>query len=282
MIPPIADKFLAGETDLEAFQHVKDVNSENINVILNHLGEHYHEREPAVRDTITYVEILYCIDQLDVDACISFKPSQIGITVNEELFRDNLDTIFENNFGQFVWMDMEDHTTTQTTIDAYKAHETDNIGMCLQANLKRTQEDLHDLADHPGKIRLVKGAYDEPSSIAYKDKERIDRNYRECMEIMFEEFDQGVAIGSHDLEMIDHAEELSEEYDQDYEIQMLMGVRPEKQRELAHNHELWQYCPYGKKWKSYFYRRVRENTDNLKFAAKAAIEAIQSDLHFKN
>ena len=122
----------------------------------------------------------------------------------------------------------------------------------------------------PGKIRLVKGAYDEPKSIAYKEKSKVNERYREDLETLFAEYDGGIAVGSHDPAMIDYAKELREEYGREFEVQMLMGVREDEQRELAaEGEEVWQYAPYGEKWLSYFWRRLRERKENALFALRA-------------
>jgi proline dehydrogenase len=117
----------------------------------------------------------------------------------------------------------------------------------------------------------VKGAYDEPAEIAYKEKAAVNEAYREYLEYMFEQFDGGIAVGSHDPEMIDFAEDLYEEYGTDFEIQMLMGVREDAQYELADEYDVDQYVPYGGRWLSYFYRRVAERRENLTFALRAVL-----------
>jgi proline dehydrogenase len=205
------------------------------------------------------------------------KPSQIGLDVGEDVFRENLEGIVEaaDDHGVFTWVDMEDHETTDATLDAFEdfARKYDgDVGVCIQANLKRTEGDLERLADVPGKVRLVKGAYDEPSEIAYKQKERVNEAYRDYLEYMFREFDDGVAVGSHDPAMIEHAAGLYDEYGTDYEVQMLMGIREDAQTELAADGvETYQYVPYGDKWFSYFYRRAMERKENLLFAVRAVL-----------
>jgi proline dehydrogenase len=276
MIPPIASNFVAGEGPAEALDHVRELNDGGVKAILNLLGEHYEERPPADADADAYVDLVTDIDESGVDACVSVKPSQIGLDVSDRAFEENLARIVDHasSRGVFVWIDMEDHTTTDVTLDAYErlARETDGgVGVCVQANLERTGDDLERLAPLPGKVRLVKGAYDEPREIAYKRKSEVDRAYRECLEFMFREFAGGVAVGSHDPAMIDHARDLHEEYGTDFEIQMLMGVREDAQFELAEEYEVWQYIPYGTKWFSYFYRRVRERKENALFALRAVV-----------
>lgn len=273
MIPPIVNNFVAGESYEEALEHVHELNDRNVAGILNLLGEHYDEREAATADTEEYVALVEEIATRDIDACVSVKPSQLGLEISDTVFQSNLARIIDAA-ECFVWIDMEDHTTTDVTLDAFEKHtrETDgNVGVCIQANLHRTGSDLERLAELPGKVRLTKGAYDEPAEIAHTNSETIDAVYRDQLEFAFREFDDGVAVGSHDPEMIAHARELHETYGTPYEIQMLTGVRERAQFELASEVPVYQYVPYGTKWFSYFYRRLRERKSNALFAARAIL-----------
>jgi len=301
MIPPIASNFVAGETPESALAHVEELNARGIGAIVNLLGEHYEDRADADADADQYIDLANLIAERDADACISVKPSQIGLEVGDVAFQENLARIVDAT-DSFVWVDMEDHETTDVTLDAFERHaretggddgresppdertgsarreapgatrETDgSVGVCIQANLRRTREDLERLADVPGKVRLVKGAYDPPADVAYQEKSRVNQEYRDLLEFMFREFDDGIAVGSHDQTMIDRARELQEEYGTSYEVQMLMGVRENAQAELTDECEVWQYAPYGRKWASYFYRRVMERKENLTFALRAVV-----------
>lgn len=322
MIPPIASRFVAGESPAKAIEHVQALDDEEVGTILNLLGEHHTDPDVIAEDVDAYRSLADSIARTEFDACISVKPSQIGLDIGPKEFESNLERIvsYAAERDVFVWVDMEDHTTTDATLEAYerlareyapersvRAEEvasagatevteigstktaesgsgTDGVmvedgavgegivGLCLQANLKRTREDLERLADVPGKVRLVKGAYDEPKSIAYKEKDRVDEAYRTLLEDAFENRDGGIAVGSHDPAMIEYAQELHEEYGTPYEIQMLMGVRDDAQYELAADGvRVYQYVPYGSRWLSYFYRRVRERKENLLFAVRAVL-----------
>ena len=275
MIPPIANNFVAGETPAEALDHVAQLNARGVKGICNLLGEHYEDRADADADAEAYIDLAAGIADRDLDACISVKPSQIGLEVGDHAFEENLARIVEAA-DCFVWIDMEDHETTDVTLDAFERHalETDgNVGVCVQANLKRTRDDLERLADVPGKVRLVKGAYDPPAEIAYKEKSKVDEMYREYLTYMFEAFDDGIAVGSHDPAMIDLAKELHDEHGTAFEIQMLTGVREDAQFDLAGEYEVYQYIPYGTKWFSYFYRRIRERKANALFALRAVVSS---------
>jgi len=273
MIPPIASNFVAGETPEAALDHVDRLNEDDVAGILNLLGEHYEKRANADADADEYVRLVELIEERGTDACVSVKPSQLGLDIGPDVFERNFERIVDAA-ECFVWIDMEDYTTTDTTLDVFEEYATatdGKVGVCIQANLKRTTEDLERLADLPGKVRLVKGAYDEPPEISIKGKDNVDAAYRENLEYMFREFDGGIGVGSHDPAMIEHAQDLHEEFGTDYEVQMLMGVREEAQRKLAQDVPVYQYIPYGSKWLSYFYRRVRERKENLAFAARAVL-----------
>ena len=277
MIPPIARQFVAGESVPVALDHARAANEDGIAVILNLLGEHYDDPADARADTDAYLALLDDIADSGLDACVSVKPSQIGMDVSPDLFEEHYREIVAraDDLGAFVWCDMEDADTTDATLDAFESIAGDHpwsVGQCIQSNLKRTADDLDRLLDVPGKIRLVKGAYDESSSIAYTDKARVDEAYRGDLTTLFEGRDRGIAVGSHDPEMISLADRLARDHDADYEVQMLMGVREDAQRDLAaQGVDVTQYAPYGGKWISYFYRRVRERKENLTFAARAVL-----------
>ncbi|MFC7167307.1 proline dehydrogenase family protein [Halospeciosus flavus] len=277
MIPPIANNFVAGESADGALDHVADRNARGVGGIVNLLGEHYDERPPADADADVYCDLVEKIDARGLDASVSVKPSQIGIDLGDGVFEDNLERIVDagKDHEVFVWVDMEDHTTTDVTLDAVVENARrypNGVGVAIQANLRRTEGDLRRLASEPVHVRLVKGAYDEPAEVAYTDKADVNAAYKDDLELLFREFDDGVAVGSHDPEMIDYATDLYEEYGTPFEIQMLMGVRDEAQEELAaEGYEVNQYVPYGGKWFLYFWRRIRERKQNALFALRAVL-----------
>ncbi|PSQ44762.1 proline dehydrogenase [Halobacteriales archaeon SW_7_68_16] len=275
MIPPVARRFVAGETAAEAVRHVEEIGEMGVGAVVNLLGEHYADPDDAAADRDAYLAL---IDDLPPSmASISVKPTQIGLDVDKATFRANLNEIVAvaRDRDRFVWIDMEGRTTTDATIDAYEdlaGEYGGGVGLCLQANLKRTPEDIERLSSVPGKLRLVKGAYDEPPAVAHRTNAAVDEAYRESLAQAFEHAEATVGVGSHDPAMIEHARRLADEFDREYEVQMLMGVRTEAQYSLAASlprATVWQYVPYGPRWKSYFYRRVAERKENLLFAARA-------------
>jgi proline dehydrogenase len=276
MIPPIASRFVAAEDVDGALAYARSKQRDDVGAIVNFLGEHHTDPSDAEADTQVYLDVVDELSGGDSRVCISVKPSQVGLDVDEELFRDNVGRIVEAASANdvFVWIDMEDHTTTDATLDTYERLSREyggGVGVCIQANLKRTREDLERMAELDGKVRLVKGAYDEPENVAYNRKETVNEMYREHLRYMFREFDDGIAVGSHDPEMIDLARELHGEHGTRFEVQMLMGVREAAQDELARDYDVWQYVPFGSRWMSYFYRRAMERKENAIFAIRAVL-----------
>lgn len=276
VIPPIANNFVAAESTEGALKYAAELNDRGISAILNLLGEHYHERTPAFGDTEEYCYLAAEIADRGLDASISVKPSQVGLDVGTDVFAENLAHVVDRAIDHdvFVWVDMEDHTTTDATLDAVVENtERDgaDMGVAIQANLKRTGDDLERLVGTDVTVRLVKGAYDEPASIAHVDKSRVNEAYEEHLDYLFREFER-VSVGSHDPQMISLAQHLHDEYGTPYEVQMLMGVRDDAQFDLADDGvRVVQYVPYGSKWAQYFYRRVMERKENLLFAARAIL-----------
>jgi proline dehydrogenase len=276
MIPPLARRFVAGESPAAALEHARSLNEDGVGAILNRLGEHYDDREPADDDADAYCRLIEDVGRTGGRICLSVKPTQLGLEVSESVFRENLARIVDRaaDHGAFVWLDMEDHTTTDATLDAYEHHarEYGEVGVCVQANLRRTRDDLARLAPLPGKVRVVKGAYDPPADVAFQSASRVNQAFRRSLRFVFAEFDDGVAVGSHDPAMVDLAAELHAEHGTPYEIQMLMGVREDAQRTLATDVPVWQYVPYGDAWLSYFYRRIAERKENAIFALRAILQ----------
>lgn len=263
MIPPGARNFVASETIDGALDYVSKLNDEDITGMLNHLGEHYHEGEDeeVEKDVVEYLNLINEIDDRGLNSVISVKPSQLGVMINDELFVQNLERLLNAavDNGVFVWMDMEDSDTTDSTLEAYHKFSPsypDSLGVCLQANLKRTLSDIDSIEQ--GRVRMVKGAYNEPAKIAFQDKNKINEKYKQCLNSLNK---RGIdyAVASHDMNMVEHA--ISK--NPDLELQMLMGVKSKMQRELAEDFRFSQYVPYGEEWIPYFYRRIRENKSNI-------------------
>lgn len=279
MIPPVASRFVAGETPAEALEHVRRANDAGVGVILNLLGEHYDDRRDADADVAAYERLLADLDGSGLRARASVKPTQLGLAVSETVYRENFFRVAAaaDEAGILLWTDMEDATTTDATLNAVADLATEfpgRLGVCLQANLRRTPADAERLAGLPVAVRLVKGAYDEPPSVAHRDRAAIDAAYRDLLDQLFAQGTR-TAVGSHDPALVEYGLERAAATDADIEVQMLMGVRERAQERLAaEGVEVWQYAPYGGKWAAYFYRRLREGRRALGFAARAVAESV--------
>ena len=272
-LPPVARRFVAGKTAAEALEHVRTLNERDVGGLINLLGSHSDGRSQAEADAAAYRSLVDHVANAKLDAGITLKPTQIGLDLGEPGFRELLFEIADRASEREVplWLDMEEPWTVDPTLAAFEdlATEYEEVGVCIQANLKRTRGDLERLADVSGKVRLVKGgAYDVPAAVGYRKKRRIDRAYRESLRQAFEQFDGGIAVASHDPEMVELAKRLHDEHGTDFEFQMLMGVRSETQFDLAGRYEVRQYVPYGERWKQWVLNRTRSD---FRFAVRAVL-----------
>lgn len=273
---PFAKRFIAGETAEQTLGHVETLNDDGITAMIDLLGEHV-ERKPKAENALTrYVKLLDRIEEHGVDAALSIKLTHLGLEIGEDYCRSNVHHLVDHaaDHDTFIWLDMESSDHTDETIDLYKELRDvhDNVGICIQSYLKRSKDDITDLLDHDGIIRLVKGAYDEPEDIAYRGKDDVREQYRNLLEQLFAA-DCYFAVATHDTQLVEHTQTLEEEYGVDrdrFEFEFLMGVRNDLKRELAADgYTVSEYVPYGPEWLPYYWRRIRERKENLFFAVKA-------------
>jgi proline dehydrogenase len=263
----IAKRWIAGYTLQDAINSARDANNRKMQALINRLGEHTPDRNLIQQYVEEYLNLLEAIQNEKLLATISIKPSQIGLTADATLYRDNLLKIVAKaeEEGRFVWIDMENSPYTESTIEIYRellsTHK--ELGLCLQANMKRSETDLKDLLPRGGKIRLVKGAYPENRQIAFKHGNELNANYLRLMRILFEEAGF-FAIGTHDEKMINEAEKLSREHNANFEFQLLKGIRDDLRSKLIRDgFKVSEYIPYGPEWYNYSKRRMRERKRNI-------------------
>lgn len=271
----ITDRFVAGETIEEAAVAVKELNKLNISVTFDHLGEAIKSEAEAEAEVVEYGKILSKIDKDGLNSNVSLKPTQLGLAIDPELGLRNIKRVVEKAraYNNFVRIDMEDTPYTTATIDMFKKlrQEYDNVGIVIQAYLYRSKEDIQDLLKCNARIRLCKGAYDEPATVAFPKKADTDKNYVELMKILLE---SGIyhGIATHDPKMIKATRDFSKEKNipkSAYEFQMLYGVRRDLQLKLAGGgYNIRVYVPYGKHWYPYFMRRLAERPANIWFIMK--------------
>ena len=247
-------------------------------VTLDLLGESVSERSEAERASAEYSDSLAEIDAHDAETTISLKLTQLGLDIDTDFCYQNLLAIVRRagELGNFVRIDMEDSDHTQSTLDVFYRvfQEHRNVGIVIQSYLYRSEDDIARLVELGAPVRLCKGAYAEPASVAFQNKGEVDANYVRLMKMLL---DGGAptAIASHDERMIDATLEHVARTglpDDAFEIQMLYGVRRDYQRQLVDNGlGMRIYLPYGSQWYSYFMRRMAERPANLLFVVRAAL-----------
>lgn len=276
LMMPFAKRFVAGETVDSAISYVDRLNDDGIVALVDLLGEHVEDRGVAWSAQEEYIELLERMDDEGLDGGLSIKPTHLGLEIDEEfcrrLIRDLVEAAAERD--RFVWLDMESSNHTDETIDIYEdlRVDFDNVGICIQCYLKRSDEDIARLIEGGGIVRLVKGAYDESANTAYTEKDRVDESFRELLEMLFAQ-DTYFAVGTHDEDLVAYAKELEKEYGKDtdaFEFQFLKGVKDGLKHELVEEgYTVAEYVPYGPEWLAYYWRRVRERRENLWFAVHA-------------
>ena len=269
----LAKHWIAGETYEDAMKRAEWSNANNLLSIINLLGEDLTAREEVTAASSEYVEILKTLATRKIRGCISIKPTQLGLTIERKLYEENMKTILETakSLQTFVWIDMENSPYTTDTVESYLEFlkQFDNVGIAIQAYLKRSNEDVQKILDSNGVIRLVKGAYTESPEIVFRNKDQVNENFSTLMGLMFERGNR-FAIGTHHEMLIEEAAKLSKTRSVDFEFEMLMGIRDSKKLELAQRgFRVSEYIPYGKGWWGYSVRRIREHKSNIFLLARS-------------
>ena len=279
----IVRSYVPGETTGSAVEATAGLEADGLKVTLDYLGEDTLDAEQAEATVAAYVELLQTLSArgLTRGAEVSVKLSAIGQFLPDnghKVALENARTICRaaRNAGTTVTLDMEDHTTTDSTLTILRELRKDfpETGAVLQAALKRTESDCRALAHEGSRVRLCKGAYLEPEEVAHVDRLEIDKSYVRCLKVLLA--GEGYPmIATHDPRMIDIASSLASRYGRaagTYEFQMLYGIRPEEQRRLAASGETVRvYVPYGTEWYGYLMRRLAERPQNLTFFLRSLL-----------
>jgi proline dehydrogenase len=272
-------RFMPGEELSDALAAAQRLQSKKIGVIFTRLGENITDESEARSVTEHYLEVLRSVRDGQLDAEISVKLTQLGLDLSPELCHDNLKTIIEQEDPRrVVWIDMEASNYVDTTLQLYRRvlGEFPNVGVCLQAYLHRTKEDLASLLPLRPSIRLVKGAYSEPPEIAFPEKSRVDENYfllaKEMLLAKKAEPQIRAAFGTHDMVLSRRISEFAAATGlrkTDVEMQMLYGIQSGEQERLAREgYSSRVLVSYGSHWYTWFVRRLAERPANLWFVAR--------------
>jgi proline dehydrogenase len=262
-----SSRYIAGATLDEAVAVVRDLNAGGKLATIDVLGEEIEREEEAWGIAQTYRDVFAAIAEAGLDSNVSVKLTALGLDLSYEICRDNLLAVLDAaaSHGNFVRIDMEDSSTTDATLRLYRELREaghDNLGVVLQARLRRTLDDVEALADLRPSVRLCKGIYLEPAEIAFTDYEAVRANFLRCLDALLETGSY-VGVATHDEWLI--GESLARISGRglgplQYELQMLLGVREERRDELvAEGHRLRVYVPFGQHWYAYSLRRLQEN-----------------------
>ena len=259
----LSSRYIAGPSLDDAIRVVQRLNAKGKLATVDVLGEEISGADEARAIAGQYHDALARISEGGLDANVSVKLTGLGLELDDELCRDNLEAVVRDAAARdnFVRIDMEDSSTTDRTLDLYRelrAGGHENTGVVLQAYLRRTIDDLEGLAN----VRLCKGIYVEPPELAYREFDAVRENYVRCLERLVAQGSY-VGIATHDEYLIGQALRILGEAGvarDRYEFQMLLGVRPDRADELvADGHRLRVYVPYGQHWYEYSLRRLQEN-----------------------
>lgn len=271
----IARRFVAGENMEDALEKVEELNQKGILVTLDLLGENVKNENDTIEVTEEYTRLLEEIRRRNLKANISVKLTHLGLDIDRILCIENLEKILNkaNEDHTFVRIDMEGSKYTQSTLEVFASlwKSYKNVGVVIQSMLKRSREDIEGLIEAGARVRIVKGAYQEPPSIAYQEMEEIRRNFIKIMERLLV-MGHYPAIATHDDVLIKATQKFAEEREipkDRFEFQMLYGLRMGFQEDLAkEGYYIRSYVPYGSHWLPYFIRRLQERRENVIFILK--------------
>jgi proline dehydrogenase len=262
-----SERYIAGAELKDARETVRRLNGEGKVATIDVLGEEITTEEEASAIVRAYLDVFADIERCGLDSGVSVKLTALGLKLDYDLCRDNLRTVVADAAARrnFVRIDMEDSSTTDETLRLYRElreEGRDNIGVVLQATLRRTASDIAALADLKPSVRLCKGIYLEPPDIAYREYEAVRASYVRALEALLD-VGSYVGIATHDEWLLDQTRRIVAERglkEDAYEFQMLLGVRPERGDALVREgHRLRIYVPFGRHWYEYSLRRLQEN-----------------------
>ena len=270
-------RFVAGEDIETTVRAIGDLNAQGCTATFDHLNESVTSVAETENEVREYKRVLARIEETGIRSNVSIKLTQFGLSIDPGLAYRNARAVVEEAARRrnFVRIDMEDSAVTEVTLDIFRRlraeFDLDTVGIVLQSYLRRTFDDVREMLKIPARVRLCKGAYNEPPEVAFPDKRDVDENYVRCMKLLLK---SGVyhGIATHDERMIEATKKFAraEGIGKDgFEFQMLYGVRRDLQERLAREgYGVRVYVPYGKTWYPYFMRRLAERPANVWFVLK--------------
>ena len=274
-----AKRFVAGESFAQSLPAIQELTNKGLVVTLDLLGEYVTDRELATEAKDSYIKLLQAVDEsrnFEEEVGISIKLSMIGQKIDEDLCQDNLHQLLSvaKQHNIFVRLDMEGSDLTESTLSLFKSvhpEYAENVGIVLQAYLKRTQADIEEMCSMNARVRICKGAYKEPAAIALQDMPTIRKAFLRYANMLLQD-GQYPGIATHDDQLIGAVKEYINTFDipkNQFEFQMLYGIRPETQLKLLkEGYNMRVYIPIGTQWLPYFTRRLQERKENIWFVLK--------------
>ncbi len=279
LVRPVAMRYIAGEELEDALRVVLDLNARRMMATVDVLGENVSTREESLQAVQACEEVLQAVQEKKLDSNLSIKLTQFGVKIDEDFCRENVERILKVARGcqNFVRIDMEDSSLTSHILSLHerlRGEGFENVGIVIQAYLRRSEEDVRKLIRNRVNARLVKGIYVEPETIAFKDREEIRRNYLHLLRMLLQAGSY-VGIATHDDFLVQGAYQYIREMNlprNAYEFQMLYGVRMKlRDRIVSDGHRMRIYVPFGKNWHSYSLRRFQENPQIARYALRALL-----------
>jgi len=273
LVQRIAKRWVAGHSIEDVLRSAKETNAKGMSAIINYLGEHVKDDNEIEKNVNEYIRLLQEIDRLHINGSITPKLTQIGLDKDYDKCENNALMIVEHAraHNKFVWLDIESSSYLTDTIRIYFTllKHYDSVGMAFQAYLKHGTNHLVEILMNKGKVRLVKGAYREDSSVVFRSKRMVDKNYIRLMQMLFENSND-FAIATHDQAIIDRALKLNDKCSRQFEFQMLKGIRDDmKPALIKEGFSLGEYIPYGENVASYSVRRLKEKPSNMLLLARS-------------
>jgi proline dehydrogenase len=282
----MARRFVAGETVEDGVNAARAINRDGMTVSLDYLGESVSKKEDATAAADTYIRLITRIAEEELDANVSLKLTQMGQDIDTSFLHDNVRRVLDcaRERSMFVRFDMESSRYTQPTLDFFRSlwdEGYDNIGIVLQAYMRRSEDDVRMANELKARVRLCKGAYQEPEKVAYQEKPGVDANFVSLMKLLVAGGTYP-GIATHDARMIQATRDFVRDNDiptSAFEFQMLYGVRRDLQQQLrAAGYNVRVYVPFGEAWYPYLMRRMAERPANLFFIVNAVLA--ESPLRF--
>jgi proline dehydrogenase len=267
VVQKLSERYIAGPELKDARETVRKLNGEGKLATIDVLGEEITNEEEAAAIVRAYLDVFADIQRCGLESNVSVKLTALGLNLGHDVCRANLLTVVEDaaSRGNFVRIDMEDSSTTDETLQLYRElreSDHDNVGVVLQAMLRRTADDIGSLADLTPNVRLCKGIYVEPPELAFQDDDEVRESFVAALEALLE-LGSYVGIATHDEWLIDRSIDVVSDAGlgiDEYEFQMLLGVLPALGDELiSDGHRLRIYVPFGRQWYAYSLRRLQEN-----------------------